>query len=221
MGLYWDFKAIFLGGLLVIFSIVVAVSIYFYTKKSLQQLTREVAALRRDFMNYQKSYIKTCIFVWLMLLFSITCEVIGTNRSLSDPEVFYIEGIVFNLGRLGNTCKVMMPVLFFFIRIQDPLIKKRVWTPWRALKESVQNISRSRASTSHRTTSVTDIDQIDALNDCLLTQEDNLCFMDLLPSKIKESITRTFLACISMYYPITLVKDQNDPTSNIIVKKDA
>lgn len=151
---------------MVLFSTIVAISVYFYTKRRLPQHTKELAALKRDFTNYYKSYIKTCIFIWIVLLFSHICEIMGVNMVLQDPEEIKSEGVLFNLGRLGNTCKIMMPLLLFFIRIQDPLLRKRIWTPFKKLTKSVSTHSKKRkGSINSRISNVGDLDQIAALED--------------------------------------------------------
>lgn len=171
--------------------------------------------------------------IWLVVFLSYLAQIIGEDQHFFLEENQDWRGVFFRIGRVGNTAKALTPLILFFIRIQDPLIRKRIWTPLMASKKDKKKVESSSSSKSVSTASSTrrstTLDQIDArprsdsisdsarpteellenLEELVAQDEDDLMWMNLLPSKIKESYTRTFLACIQSKFTEQLELKKN------------
>lgn len=123
-----------------------------FTKRTLNVFSIKQAKLRRDFFNYYKSYIKafrfmtTIIFMsYMTQLYTYETRPVPTPID-GDPDILNerinFRMIVFNLGRMGNTIKVLMPLLMFFIRIQDPLVFHYVFKPFQHVQDGFERIAR-------------------------------------------------------------------------------
>lgn len=233
-------SSILSGGLILLLSILMAAIVYLHTKRSLPSLGAEMVRLRRDFLNFYGSYIKAYIVICSIVFFSYFCQLVGQNQN--EPGThrnFY--GTLFNLGRLGNTAKALLPLVLFFIRSQDPALKNRIFKPYEAvagqlnqliknanpsLKPRPQNFDGSldQSSTGSsdyplpetRSASETRLDKVKNLQEELMTDTDDAYWMDLLPGKVKEAFTRTFLASILKYYPshLAMLINQRAPSSH-------
>lgn len=215
-------------------SIVIAIVVYQYTKRSLPSLGVNMAKLRRDFLNFYGSYIKAYIIICCVVFFSFFCQFYGENQNDPDAKKNY-KGTLFNLGKLGNTAKALLPLVLFFIRSQDPVIKKRIFKPYEKvanqLTQFIKDISPSTRPKGLPGTTISlegsaDSENIETrhssdtriannLEDELITESDDVFWMELLPGKAKEAFTRTFLASIQSYYPsqISILATQADIAS--------
>ena len=217
------FKGIWVNTLAICVGVSLGVFVLIYTSRNLPNFGRELNELKRDFMNYYKGYIKACIIIWVVIFLSQVAQVVGEDQTRVVEENQNIYGVIFNIGRVGNTAKVIMPLILFFIRIQDPMIRKNIWTPFSKLAkrmkavEEKERIGRSTTILARKTmneNSITEPFDISVTtagseqNMAEMVDEaedmDDLMWMNLLPNKIKESYTRTFLACISSKYPSKL-----------------
>ena len=226
------FRDVWMGSISVLGGVSLGIFVLVYTSRNLPNFGRELNELKRDFMNYYKSYIQACIFIWIAIFGSHLAQVLGENQSMYLEENHTWRGAFFDIGRIGNTAKVLMPLLLFFIRIQDPLIRKNIWTPISNIKNKItggqsrkssinsdaatelSNSNRKSSggdelqrksstisnSSRRRATTTTGLTEAFDLDDIAETDTDDLMWMELLPNKIKESYTRTFLACIQNYY---------------------
>ncbi len=183
-----------------LFGVALGIFVLVFTSRSLQNFGSEMNELKRDFLNYYSSYIQACIAIWLVFLFSQIAQVIGTDQDFDLAENQTFAGSFFRIGRVGNTAKALMPLILFFIRIQDPLIRKNIWTPFSKITKKYFSISNSLNKTS--LTDPLDV-TLDSGNmaDQVEGDPDDLMWMNLLPTKIKENYTRTFLACIQKKFP--------------------
>jgi 1-phosphatidylinositol-4-phosphate 5-kinase len=205
----------------ILFGVGLGFFVLLYTSKTLPNFGRELNDLKRDFMNYYKSYIQACIMIWIIIFFSSMAQVFGEDQHMMVQEKQSWLGNIFDLGRIGNTAKVVMPLLLFFIRIQDPLIRKNIWTPFSSVRKRLTSLGNmdmsslrsSVASTdsSKRMTSLGEPLNFTPANDGtdVVGDTDDLMWMNLLPAKIKESYTRTFLACIYFNYEKVLDQKRN------------
>lgn len=202
------------GALVIVLSMSLAIYVLIYTKKSLPHHTQALAKLKRDFMNFYKNYIIMCLYMWTIILTSFVCQQFGANENFFPKEKQTISGYFFNFGRLGNTAKVMMPALMFFIRTEDPMLRKRIWTPVNRLKKFIL----VGLDDKFRRESKLDQDAInkeEALKNELETQAEDLNWMNLLPSKMKETFTRTFLAGVSKHYARVIQNQKSEEVSTI------
>lgn len=221
----------------ILIGIFLAIFVLTYTKKKLPNFGPELYYLKNDFLNYYKSYIKICIVSWLVIFFSFVAQIFGKDQKYMVETEKDIKGQLFELGRVGNIIKVLLPVLFFFVRIQDSIIRKKIWAPFksvyfcfrrRILKKEDSEEDRS-SDNLLVTPTIEDLTlrefnsnqrmQTDGNNlsssgmlyesftqpgeeeeSVLGNDEKAEMFMNLLPAKIKESYTRTFLSCICCRY---------------------
>lgn len=218
-----------------LFALSLGLYVLYYTHRFLPSIGQDMNELKRDFKNYYQAYIKASIVIWVVLFISHGAQLIGTDESFEVEEAKTFRGVIFNMGRIGNTAKVMMPLLLFFIRIQDPLLRKYIWAPVSAPVSKVKTTlaaARPSASTSlpdsppsptnknesnrpSLSESLTSPRQTEDLikSSANMAEEisdpDDLMWMNLLPSKVKEGYTRTFLACINHYYEAKLEEKKN------------
>jgi 1-phosphatidylinositol-4-phosphate 5-kinase len=237
------FRDIWLGSISVLGGVSLGFFVLVYTSRNLPNFGRELTDLKRDFMNYYKSYIQACILIWIVIFGSHLAQVLGQNQSMYLEENQTWRGAFFDVGRVGNTAKVLMPLLLFFIRIQDPLIRKNIWTPFSNIKNKIfgkkprKNSVNSDAGTELGASTRKSSTEIEARRSSVTTMSrgrnttgglteafdladitdndtDDLMWMELLPTKIKESYTRTFLACIQNYYPERLNQKKDALSKN-------
>jgi Phosphatidylinositol-4-phosphate 5-Kinase len=247
LGLILSTIALLIGVFLAIFVLI-------YTQKKLPKFGRELSHLTRDFLNYYKTYIKACILIWLIIFGSFIAQIFGEDQRLLVEEQTNWLGSLFDIGRVGNTAKVLMPLIFFFVRIQDPLIRKKIWSPFAATTYKTAATSDDSKTVSAKNQSDSGIKVENSQDDfaeedsenlvdrqnrekslgdpltsppaCvenkrgdLLTEEheieqemgnidddEDMMWMNWVQSKIKESYTRTFLACIYITYEYWLNK---------------
>lgn len=209
---------IVMGGLMLFLSIMLSIVVYCFTKNNLPSMGIKMAKLRRDFLNFYSSYIKAYIFILCVVFFSYLCQVIGKNQNEpGSGKSFY--GVLFNLGRLGNSAKALLPLVLFFVRSQDPALQNRIYKPVQKAADQLTQMIKdlSPRSKTQDSPSPTDFDNDienttrshsnsgltdgTSLEQELMTDSDDTYWMEMLPGKVKEAFTRTFIASIMHYYP--------------------
>lgn len=240
-------------GLLV--GLTIAWFVLIYTQRRLPNFGRELTHLRRDFLNYYKTYIKAFIVIWVIVFASFLAQIFGEDQRMQLETNKLFKGYIFDIGRIGNTAKVVMPLLFFFVRIQDPLIRKRMWNPMKDLrfcrkiremsggteeeenlvkndqimqadmdddsviippkstKREIGSINERESQKSGGSGGEVNVDPSGVPPQDMAIDDDNM-FMNLLPAKIKETYTRTFLACIYSLYEKKLLQKRNVVVKN-------
>lgn len=133
---------LFVATLALLVGVFLATFVLIYTQKKLPNFgdRADINHLRRDFLNYYKTYIKSCIFIWLIIFVAFLAQIFGQDQQNRVREEQDWKGLIFNAGRIGNTAKVLMPLIFFFVRIQDPLIRKRIWKPFVSLAQASKKL---------------------------------------------------------------------------------
>lgn len=210
-------QSLMMGGLLMFLSIILSIVVYFNTKNSLPAMGLKMAKLRRDFLNFYGSYIKAYLFIISVVFFSYLCQIMGENQNQPGTHKTF-SGTLFNLGRLGNSAKALLPLVLFFIRVMDPALQNRISKPVEKVANQLQQLVKE-FSPIRRNTNAPDLTEIDpdldyprppsktAISDTanleqeLLTESDDTYWMEMLPGKVKEAFTRTFLASIMKFYP--------------------
>lgn len=214
-------KSLTLGGILMFLSIILAIVVYFHTKNSLPSMGLKMAKLRRDFLNFYGSYIKAYLFIVTVVFFSYLCQILGENQN--EPHVHKnASGFLFNLGRLGNTAKALLPLVLFFIRVLDPALQNRISKPVEKVANQLTQLVKDLTPRARNTNPTSpdlasdhdsDVDYPRPPSDTrfslenmnleqeLLTESDDTYWMEMLPGKVKEAFTRTFMASITQYYP--------------------
>lgn len=237
------FRSLIIATIALMVGMFIAIFVLIFTQKKLPNFGSELNHLRREFLSYYKTYIWTCIVLWVLISLSFGCQILGDDEHIKMEKSW--KGHAFEMGRIGNNVKVLLPLIFFLVRIQDPLIRKRIWAPFKIFskeKSSTQNASSKDGSGSNKGSdeleqgaqdpakilmssphinisneapNVTNERQIQmieqkAMDDIAEMDEgDDLMWMNLLPAKIKESYTRTFLACIYLRYVDKLESKKN------------
>lgn len=208
-------KDVVMGSLVIVLSIMFAVYVYTQTRTKLPMIGSDMIQLRRDITNYFSRYLKALISIWVVIFLSFIAQLMDKGDEAGRK--------FFAVGRFGNTVKVLMPLVFFFIRTEDPVIKKfidkYIVNLYGNLKASLKSVKRSYSGLSlpkdaHADSeSVSSIigsssffmgDNEEQLETELISEDDDQSWMTLLPTKLKELFTRTFLASISVYYPNVL-----------------
>ena len=90
-------------------------------------------------MNYYGSYIKAFIAIMILFFLSLCSQIVIDNKDSSRTRRD-IWGVIFQVGKIGNCAKIMMPLVMFFIRIQDPLIAKHVFKPFHRMSDGVRKL---------------------------------------------------------------------------------
>lgn len=93
-----------------------------------------------------------------------------------------MAGIIFLLGKLGNITKALTPILLFYLRLRDPLLKQNIWYPF---KHTLQKLKG----------------EDNELEEELKSNTNDLMWINMLDSKYKESLHRTLLCGIGTFYP--------------------
>lgn len=252
VGSLTDFKVktsiqeVVLNTIAIILGVFLAIFVLFYTQKRLPDLGKDQVHQRRDFLNYYKTYIKTCIMFWtiIFLAFLAQCSFWDDQNPDSKSES-KIRGIIHDVGRIGNTAKVLLPLVFFFVRIQDPTIRKRIWLPFKYLLRF--GTEKLRSGSSEGTSDFDDqmaepekeflekpnyefkmekndfISELDRsiMEDVQESDVNDQNFLNLMPALVKEMYTRTFLASISCKYDDLLKKNDiksQGPASESIMR---
>lgn len=224
--------SIIAASVVLFFTIILAAYVYGNTSRMLPKFGIEMSELRRDFLNFYGSYLKAYMGICSTVFLAYFCQAYGDNQN-KPGSVRNFHGVLFNLGRLGNTAKALLPIVLFIIRSQDPLLHKILFrkgasriTKW--LDKAVNTLSpTNRISNQPRPTDNQSNDvtspinlssaendypvvpmlhrdsstKVHALEAELEHDDDNVLWMNLLPGKVKETFTRTFLASIYSYYP--------------------
>lgn len=179
------------GGALILVIFSMAIGVVSYTNKVLPQHTKELAKLKRNFVNFYKTYIYMIIYLWGLIFMNFLCQNIGVNENnykLKQKAINYsFRGFLFNLGKLGNLSKALTPVLLFYVRLRDPLIKQNIWYPFKTTFKKLKGEINPENSKD--------------LQSELASNTNDLMWINMLSSTIKESLHRTLLACIGTYYP--------------------
>lgn len=132
------------GAFLMIFVVCLGMYALKKTENALPILMNEqMGQLRRDFLGYYKSYFKALMMIYSVIFFSFCCQIYAENQN--DPnfdEPKDGKGILFNLGRFGNTAKAMLPMLLFFIRTSDPALAKHLGVRFRRVSTGINFIAQ-------------------------------------------------------------------------------
>jgi 1-phosphatidylinositol-4-phosphate 5-kinase len=193
---------ILIGSSIIFFSLILAIYVYSFTKSNLPTTGQDAMKVRSEFFNFYRGYIKTMISMWIIIFASFICQ----YTSRKDQNSYW-----FTLGRIGNTAKVVMPLILIFVRTDDPKLQKELTKWWRE-KILNQKIKANSEGDYERTT----LDNIDANFGSIAGEvaeieligdsgdSESEFFLGMLPIKIKESITRSFLASVSLHYNAVL-----------------
>jgi hypothetical protein len=100
------------------------------------------------------------------------------------PIHYDYKGIIFLLGKLGNVSKALTPILLFYVRLRDPLLKSNIWYPF---KRTLQKLKK--------------VEENNDLEEELKSNTNDLMWINMLDSKYKESLHRTLLCGIGTFYP--------------------
>ena len=173
--------------------------IIYYIRKVLPQHTRELASLKRDFANFYFTYLKLIIVLWSIVLFNFFTQALGhddtTGRISANtiiqpdfkPPDYTFRGYLFLIGKLGNISKALTPILLFYVRLRDPLIKENIWYPFKGTIKKFKGEDELQFSK-------------ELVNE-LKSNTNDLMWINMLSSKIKESLHRTLLCAIGSFYP--------------------
>jgi Phosphatidylinositol-4-phosphate 5-Kinase len=192
----------------------------------------DILYMKRDFLKYYKSYIKTCLSYWLICFAGYCAQFFEADIAPYGDST--LVGILDDCAKVTSTAKLMIPCLFFLVRIQDPLIRKRIWKPFQKMQlfsasqsaaskeeECIQSPVKNKLNTQKSFEDIRNSiasEEDEALEFGVVEAEkrlevrdldsdaDDLMWMNLLPAKIKESYTRTFLACIYCKYEEKLLQ---------------
>ncbi len=207
--------------------VILAAYLLINAEKKLPNFGEDILYMKRDFLQYYKSYIKTCLSYWLICFAGYCAQFLDVEiSSFSDTS---LVGMLDDCAKVTSTVKLMLPCLFFLVRIQDPLIRKKIWKPFQqmhifsasqstaskedSLQGPIRKVPNSEKSFEELRSSISNDDEDKEVLDFAAAEEDrkldvqdldpdadDLMWMNLLPAKIKESYTRTFLACIYCKY---------------------
>ena len=78
--------------------------------------------LKLKYKNLYGSYIKAYFGVCSVVFLALCCQAYGENQNKPGSNRNF-HGVLFNLGRLGNTARTILPIVTFIIRVQDPKLK--------------------------------------------------------------------------------------------------
>lgn len=205
-----------------------------YIKRYLPQHTKELATLKRNFFNFYATYLEIMILIWITILVALLFQNLGENENpYLKPELnslgreqqkeYSFSGLLFNLGKLGQITKVLSPILFFVIRVRDPFVFKKIGS-------YANRCCKKKEKERERTSSMNNKlmgEENEELGIALESRTNDLMWVNYLSARMKESLHRTFMACIAGYYPEVLdmtdafyMKRKNDNEELRIIKVD-
>ena len=217
-------KSIIAGALSLIVLAIFSIFVLYYTKKVLPQHTEELASLKRNFVNFYSTYLKMLVVLWSVIMVAFMAQNISPIEDGTDNETevgiikaaetdtdMTWQDYAFALGKLGNVGKVMTPILFFIIRMRDPLIKHYIYVPFQKslgiLKASTPFFLDAETPSANE-----DPDskiKKEELESELVSNTKDLNWINMLNSTIKETLYRTIIASISYYYQPVMYKYRN------------
>ena len=155
--------------------------------------------MKRDFANFYFTYLRLIIVLWSIILLSFFTQAVGMDETVKKivanqiippdfPAIVYTwKGYLFLIGKLGNISKALTPILLFYVRLRDPLIKENIWYPFKGTIKKLKGEEELQFSK-------------ELVNE-LKSNTNDLMWINMLSSKIKESLHRTLLCAIGSFYP--------------------
>lgn len=195
-----------------------AYCVLLYIKRFLPQHTEELATLKRNFFNFYATYLEIMIIIWITILVALTLQFVGLDqnpyinpdlkRVRFDPQghQYSFRGLLFNLGKLGQIAKIISPILFFVIRVRDPLVFHKIGYLFKCFKKK----KKIRSNSMNNKLMGEDNEELDIALD---SRTNDLMWVNYLSARIREALHRTLMASIAGYYPEIL-----DMTENYYVK---
>lgn len=204
-----------IGAIIIVISVCFATFVYFYSSRNLPGHGEGMGKFRREFLSYYGTYIKSLIVIWILIFLSFVCQGMSIEN-MKDRKVLFL------IGKFGNTAKIMMPLILFFIRTEDPAIKKYLFSPFLKAKKLLlsraqrrvgndreedeekyvsDNISLVSEAKVENSSVIINFSEEKELEQEFLMDGDDTSWMSLLPAKIKETFTRTVLGAVGIYYP--------------------
>lgn len=110
-------RDLYVGAGVIFISTIYAAFVYVYTNRKLPNKGAEMKMFRANFINYYSKFLQVLIISWIIVFLSFTAQILSNQKGRWEETLFA-------MGRLGNTVKVLMPVILFFIRMEDPKIQK-------------------------------------------------------------------------------------------------
>ena len=211
-------KDVVSGAIIIVISIIFATYVYIKTKTQMPMIGMDMIKLRRQITDYFSRYLKSLIIIWTIIFFSFIAQLLSNSRGIGK--------VFFEIGRFGNTVKVLMPLVFFLLRTEDPQVKKMIDKYLYGILDNLK-IGLQKVALMHKeekknqgeqdehdiiitgNSSFVYENQEDLETEMISEETDDQSWMSLLPAKLKEMFTRTFLACISVYYPSLLETTQS------------
>lgn len=187
--------------------------VYYKTAKTLENPCPKLLKIRQNFNNYYARYIRVLFTLWMLIFFAYLCQNSGVNQTdYANPFIEYtLRGYFFNLGKLANVAKILLPIYLFLIRTEDPSVKEIVWGKFIKNKgnreNTIENIARENALTSD-----SEAGNNSEFHSEFQSNNDDLMWMNLLSKNNRESLYRTLFAAIKKYYP-PLLENSNSPNS--------
>ena len=158
-----------------------------------------VYSFKKDFIHFYHKYIYSYCLLSLCALFAMLIDAFIPDNRRENPLAVRL---LFSLGKVFESCQLLMPIVMFFIRLEAFLQSKE----HPSVKPSPSNPDSSKPSAAL---------DVDVMHELMITSEDseNMDWFEFMPVLIKESYTRTFLVCLSNFYSetlksITILKDE-------------
>lgn len=193
------------------FSLVVSSFCYFKVNRSLPKLGVKAIQLRQNFLSFYTPYYK---FYTFYLFFNIMgALLVRDQKSYYKDSGFFAQNL--------NTIRVLTPLALFFIRLEDPILKRFFKKTVDEVNKEIKNninvkaalkstFNKKGAQNESKGTSYPEapegyceenMEGIEAEimgGDC---DEDDTFWMNLLPTIVRQSFLRSILISIRGYYP--------------------
>jgi len=217
-------KDIYVGAALILGSLSIAAFVFIYTRNNLPTVGAKASEVRREFMSYYKRYIKTLIIMWSLIFLTFCFQLLSTKGYKWEVQLF-------NMGRLGNTVKVLMPLMLVLLRTEDPHIRKYIDKHFLQIIDKTGSLSFLKRSDStvdkekeslliNGSSSFIQEEQRPNSNSIAADKELEMeMYMDsndqnwfnAMSCSRKETFVRTVLASIQTYYPQVLEEMDGEP----------
>lgn len=221
-------RDLYVGAGMIFVSVVYAIFVYIYTNRKLPNKGAEMKKFRASFIGYYSKFLQVLIISWIIVFFSFTAQILAKQKGRFEETLFV-------LGRLGNTVKALMPLMLFFVRMEDPKIQKFFYNYYTEVYHDVTNIITLDCRNSNKDEGPLTAEKLDAsIMDSPVTsvvdkestvgstadsnrksneaeEDDTMDWLNQLPAKMKEAFTRTFVSSVSVMYYQTLKKKSEMP----------
>ncbi len=155
---------------------------------------------KRMFTSFYDTYLFVYILLGLGIFLSYFSQLVAQSvENRSDRKLLHV--VVYHVGRIGNCFKAVMPIILFFIRLNDPVIQFLVNKELRSSSKAAAVLSAFKLPE----------EDLQELKENLLAEDSKYTtnFLSIANQNIKAAVARTIFNCLAKAYPVSLSQDDD------------